>query len=94
MGAEVAGPAILGAVGLLGQRQARRQANRQANEQRDMHRAQEARIRDESGRLNAEIKKNQDRVNKGIARSNRARIKGGIFGEAEPTQTGVRGTLG
>jgi uncharacterized protein HemX len=98
MGAAAAIPAVIsGGAALLGineQRKARRAGERAANEQRAHQQQQEATIRKESDRLNAEIARTQRKVNVGAARANRSRIRGGIFGESEPTQRTSTATLG
>lgn len=98
MGAEVVVPAVIsGGAALLGaraQRKAGRAAERAAGEQREFQNRQEATLKKESDRLNAEIARTQRKVNAGAARANRARIRGGIFGEAEPTQRANTPTLG
>ncbi len=98
MGAEaIIGGAIAGGSALLGvneQRKARKAGQRAANEQRAFQSEQQATLKKESDRLNAEIAKTQRRVNAGQARANRSRIRGGIFGESEPTQRATSSTLG
>ena len=98
MGAAAAIPAVIGgAAALMGvreQRKARKGAEREAGQQREFQAQQEATVRKESDRLNAEIAKTQRRVNAGQARSNRSRIRGGIFGESEPTPRNITPTLG
>ena len=98
MGAAAVIPAVIsGGAALLGvneQRRARKGAERAASEQRAHQAQQEGTLKKESDRLNSEIEKTQRRVNAGQARANRARIKGGIFGESEPTQRNTSATLG
>lgn len=97
MGAEAVGAGLMtgsAALGVLKGNRARRQAKRELGAQREALGQQEARAKQESMQLNAKIQAAQAKVAAGQARANRARVRGGIFGEAETTPKPVSATLG
>ncbi len=62
-------------------------AMREAMErQTQAYERQIAETRGEARQMNERIQRSQEKVNKGVARSNRARARGGIFGDAGSPQ--------
>ena len=98
MGAEAVGAGLLAGAGIVGGlhqgRRARKQGEAIANDQRLALHDQEARAKKESMQLNAKIQASQAKIAAGQARANRARVRGGIFGEADNTPKTVSPTLG
>lgn len=82
---------------IMGQQQMRR-ANREARRAAREQQAHIAQVRGEAqqeqARVNAERSQAQQRLAAGIARANRARRRGGIFGDAQSGQQPLQATLG
>lgn len=87
----VAGSAIYGA---SQSRKAGKRATRAANEQTNILRGQQETADREAAELNRKIQAQQKKIAVGEARSNRARVRGGIFGEPDQTPRAVSSTLG
>jgi len=75
-------------------RRGRRMAEREAGAQRQYQEQQSAMYSEQQAKLAQKEKRAQQQVNSGIARGNRRRIRGGVFGDTEPTQGITRATLG
>src|SRR6266567_934113 len=87
----VASAALGVGAGLFGsgrkqQKKAEKQAKQAAN--RQMYENQQKLVRAEQERTNKQLQGAQAKINEGIARSNRRRIRGGIFGDADVQQGG------
>ena len=85
------GAAVLGAVEA---RKGRKNAQNEANAQRAHQESQATLYKAEQAKAADTEARAQGALNKQIARGNRRRIKGGLFGDAEPTQGITRTTLG
>ncbi len=81
---------LLGIPGRLvkGQKRAERAAKAEGANQRQMLEQQQGAIRDEQQRANAQIANTQAKLAAGQARSNRRRIRGGIFGDSLQQESG------
>ncbi len=84
-----AGMGILGG-GLLGHsydegRRGKKEAMRLGQEQENAYKDQSNRIRQESERLSKQLESSKNKVEQGIARAGRSRIRGGIFGDNQPS---------
>lgn len=66
-------------------RQERKEAHRIQDDQRDAFNKQQDTVNRERDRINAQLDSSKQKVNKGMARASRSRIRGGIFGEQNPT---------
>jgi len=87
LGFGVAGPlggAVGSAVGGMfgGKKQRPEPQAPQQNNQRESYERQLAQVRGEQTRMNERLETSRNAVNAGIARSNRSRARGGIFGDA------------
>ena len=85
MGVEtaIAGSAIGAGLGLLSyreQRKARKATERTANESRQLIQQQSDVVRGEQTRLNTQLEQSKRKLAVGMARSNRRRSQGGLFG--------------
>ena len=100
MGAEAvaAGAAVVGAAtglfGLAGSRKAGKRARIEAESQRVHQEEQSTLYKAEQAKLAQKEARGQEMLNKQIARGNRRRIRGGLFGDVEPTAGIARKTLG
>lgn len=100
MGAETAvaiGSLLGGGAAILGAREARKgrkEASRQADQALGEANRQSAVLEGEQKRLNMEQEETRKKINQGIARGNKRRIRGGLFGEGEPTPGKLSTTLG
>ena len=93
----IAGALIGGGSAIFGaneSRKARKSAEREAGYQREAQTKQANELRAEQARLDTEQKAAKKKLNQGLARSNRARIRGGLFGEGEQTPGKISATLG
>jgi len=98
MGAEtaVAAGVALGSA-VIGRSQAshaERRAHEFANEQRAHQESQATLYKADQAKAAQREKVAQQRVNQQTARSNRRRVRGGLFGDPQPTQGITRATLG
>lgn len=75
-------PALGIASALIGAGRESRGARNEANAQRQMYEQQMANVRREQSQIQENISRNQNKVNAGIARANRGRIRGGLFGDS------------
>jgi hypothetical protein len=73
---------------------ATRHAGRAANQQREYQARQDAQIQSEQAKMNKSMAQQQRKIEAGQARSNRRRIKGGIFGDSDTTPKPTTPTLG
>lgn len=79
---------VKGAIGiipggqLLGAHQAQKNAKREAEMMRAEQGRQEQLVRNEQAKINERLAQAQAKANMGVARQNRGRMKGGIFGDA------------
>lgn len=85
------GAAVMGA---MEAGSARRSAERQAGAQMQRQQQRDQQLSAEQGRLAREESESRKRLNQGVARSGRRRIRGGLFGESEQTPAPSTTTLG
>lgn len=86
-----AGSAIFGA---SQSRKAGRRAARESIEQTQILKESREKVAKEQDTLSKRVAQEQKRVAAGQARANRSRLRGGVFGESEPTPRGLSPTLG
>ena len=66
---------------LMQAHKADKRGKREAENQRNAQAQQENTVRQEQGRINERLAAAQAKTNAGVARQNRSRMKGGLFGE-------------
>lgn len=97
MGTEAAALGLVGAGTLLGANQTRK-ANKQAKREGRIAEANLERTRQETATaqqaLSKKVEQQQRKLAIGQARANRSRLRGGVFGENEPTTRNLNPTLG
>lgn len=100
MGTETAALIALGVTGvgsIYGASQARKgakHAKREARAFEEQLGETRTRVAKEQDTLSKKIEQQQRKVAAGQARANRSRLRGGVFGESEPTQRTLNPTLG
>ena len=93
----IAGALIGGGSAVYGgieSRKSRKVAEREAGYQREAQAKQANELRSEQARLDSEQAAARKKLNAGLARGNKARIRGGLFGEGEQTPGKLSTTLG
>ncbi len=86
IGAAVVGSAVMG---MHQQHRAAKQAKRAANEQSAAIADQQGQARAEQNRMNSRLDASKRKLAVGMARSNRGRTKGGLFGDSANAQAPV-----
>ena len=97
MGAETAALGLVGASALYGAAQTRKagkRANREAYAQEQLIGEERKKTAAEQTSLSKKVEQQQRKIAAGQARANRSRLRGGVFGESEPTTRNLNATLG
>lgn len=94
----IAGAALLGAgaatYGAVDSHRGRKKAEHEAAQARAAQEEESKKIKAEQDRLAKVAADERKKLNQGIARAGKRRIKGGLFGDNEPTPSSVSATLG
>jgi len=97
MGLETAALGLVGASALFGAHQtarASRAAKRAAGEEHAAINESRQRLSKDQAKLSKNVEQQQRKLAVAQARSNRARLRGGVFGESQPTESPLTPTLG